>query len=445
MNQFNIDLNSKEKKWALTPITIGNENYYWYRLEIPVESNNLPSWLSKQFIFPKTYWSSREQNFEIAGVGSILSILDLPYPLVSEPLEGNTTFSLRLFGGTSFSLSERKSSLWKCFPDSLFFLPRYEYIYNNSCWTFAINTVSLAKHPFSKIFSNMPISLTTSDDDLPSSVEHKFNHTTHYPPLNQWKKNLDVVLEKIKTKELSKIVLARQTTLAFSNTPCPYKTLKRLKEETVNCYHFLLQLSSQSTFLGASPERLYQRVGDQIQTEALAGTRPRGSTEKEDQALAEELLANTKEREEILHVHDYIHHVLSPLCKKLTCPENHSVMKTANVQHLFIPFKGTLKSNIKDPDIIRTLHPTPAMCGTPLTYALHYILDLEPFDRGWYAGPIGWIGNDSAELAVGIRSCLLKGKDIHLFSGGGILKDSIPQQEWEELDHKTRTFQNIFS
>jgi menaquinone-specific isochorismate synthase len=110
------------------------------------------------------------------------------------------------------------------------------------------------------------------------------------------------------------------------------------------------------------------------------------------------------------------------------------------VQHLYNRFSGTLKPQVTDRDLLQALHPTPAMGGFPREKALAFLEKRECFDRGWYAAPLGWISPDRADFVVGIRSALVLGNDLHVFAGGGIVQGSIPQQEWEELEHKISPF-----
>ena len=114
------------------------------------------------------------------------------------------------------------------------------------------------------------------------------------------------------------------------------------------------------------------------------------------------------------------------------------------MQHLYKKFSCELKTPLLDRDLLDALHPTPAVGGTPRDKALSYIKKNEPFDRGWYAGPIGWISPVKSDIVVAIRSALIKDDTIHLFAGTGIVQGSIPLKEWEELDNKTAQFMDLF-
>ena len=108
--------------------------------------------------------------------------------------------------------------------------------------------------------------------------------------------------------------------------------------------------------------------------------------------------------------------------------------------HLMTQFNGILHPRISDDLILSSLHPTPAVGGYPKEKALKYIKELEPFNRGWYAGVLGFAGYNSAEFCVAIRSGLVKGKTLTLYAGAGIVKESTMEGEWNEIEEKIKSF-----
>ncbi len=177
-------------------------------------------------------------------------------------------------------------------------------------------------------------------------------------------------------------------------------------------------------------------------THALAGTRKRGASSEEDERLRKELLTSDKEKREFQFVRQFLKEQLSSLCDDF---EEHPVQIAQNstLQHLVCNFSGKLKSSISDREIFHALHPTPAVGGTPRKKALDLISQLEDFERGWYASPIGWMSREKAEFAVGIRSALIRKNEMHLFSGTGIVKGSTPEEEWAELEAKINLFTRL--
>lgn len=263
-----------------------------------------------------------------------------------------------------------------------------------------------------------------------------------HPNREEWIRGVEKALELIHRKELQKVVLARICTLELKSAPDPFAITDALQKKAEGAFVFCLQ-SEQNAFLGASPERLFSRKGRSIQTEAIAGTHPRGKTPAEDQQLQQELLNSKKENLEFSFVRDYIQETLTPFCVAPLSFGPVSIHKTTHVQHLYSKCSGILKASVTDEEILAHLHPTPALCGTPKQKAFSLIRELEPFERGLYGGIIGWSTPEESEWIVGIRSCLLQGKTATLFSGTGIVEGSDPEKEWEELNQKLKLYDGI--
>jgi len=120
-------------------------------------------------------------------------------------------------------------------------------------------------------------------------------------------------------------------------------------------------------------------------------------------------------------------------------------MKLVRVQHLMTGIEGELNKDISDQEILECLHPTPAVGGYPQDKAKELIAEIEPFDRGWYSGPVGWISKDSADFAVAIRSGLITKNKLRIYAGAGIVKGSDPDNEWNEIESKIATFLKVLS
>ncbi len=178
-------------------------------------------------------------------------------------------------------------------------------------------------------------------------------------------------------------------------------------------------------------------------SEAIAGTSPRGKSPKADALLKNELINSSKNNAEHAFVIDAIKANLGPLCQQLSHEQKPDVISLGNGHHLITRFEGELKSGIKDEDVLQSLHPTPAVAGTPRAKALGTIRCLEKFARGWYAGPLGYVGLDWAEMVVGIRSGVVKGKQLFVYAGAGIVEGSEPQSEWNEIENKISNFLKV--
>jgi len=349
--------------------------------------DDLLSWLQKQEAFPKVYWRGRGMLEAFAGAGAKQVLHEVP----ESPKEP-------FFGGISFH-----DRLWKGFPPVYFF---------------------------------SPLLLKSAKEQIASpSLNLKLERRCDTPDLAAWKKSVENSLARIQRKQLDKVVLARKTQLHFASAVDPYAVVRHLLATSIFSTVFLFQIAPHETFIGSTPENLYRRQGLHIESEALAGSRPRGAIPIEDEKMKTELLSSDKEKREFAFVKQFIHAELSPLCQHLKWDETRAI-QTAAMHHLYSRVEGQLKDKVSDRRILQTLHPTPSMGGAPRGKALLHLKEEEPFDRGWYAAPIGWTRPGEAEFAIAIRCALVSGREMHLFSGTGIVDGSHPDREWEEMNHK---------
>ncbi len=229
-----------------------------------------------------------------------------------------------------------------------------------------------------------------------------------------------------------KVVLARGVEARSLEPFVISAALADLGRRYANAYIFALAREGR-TFLGASPERLARVAGRRVETMALAGTEPRGTSALEDRLLGEKLLCQAKLQNEHAVVAETIREALAPLTRTLDSPSPPQLLKLHNVQHLMTPISGTLHDNLSVLQVVAALHPTPAVAGEPRAAALEAIRQAEHLDRGWYAGPIGLVAADgSGEFAVALRSALLAERCAMLFAGCGIVDGSDPDQEYDE-------------
>ena len=417
------------------------------RAQVKVEGLKALPWLCAQHPTSRGYWSNRDEPFELAGVGAadmITGDSDLDYGHLMAVLHKRLAMANgnpRYFGGMCFALNGSRDGAWERFKAYRFILPRFEVIARNGSAIFASNMLSHESiDAVEEAFSRVIFPETDGGFFIPP-VLSRFDH----PDEQGWSTNVEAALNAFKPGKYEKVVLARKVTFEFEKPLNAAFLLIALKKTTEQSFHFLFQPHVNSGFLGASPERLYRRDGDLIRTEAIAGSRGRGDSPKEDSALTQALLTSEKDLREHRYVVDGIQDSLEPFCGLLTKSDTPNVLKLSRCQHLITTFKGRLRKGVKDSDLLESLHPTPAVGGYPRDKALADIARLEPFDRGWYAGPVGWIAKDSAQFVVGIRSGLTEEKRLHLFSGAGIVKGSVPEAEWEEIEDKISDFVTLIS
>jgi isochorismate synthase len=251
-----------------------------------------------------------------------------------------------------------------------------------------------------------------------------------------WRAMVERAIEAVRRGELAKVVLARAVEVSGLEPVSVEHALRRLAEDYPGCTLFAFG-HGDAVFLGATPERLIRLRGGRVETMALAGSIRRGTTPEEDAALAGTLLASAKDRREHAVVVDEIRAALAPLCHALVIPEEPSLLSVRNVHHLATPVSSELAGDHTVLELVERLHPTPAVGGAPRANALAFIRAHEPVDRGWYAGPVGWVDcAGEGEFAVALRSGLIRGRTACLYAGCGILADSDPEAEYAESELK---------
>ena len=234
---------------------------------------------------------------------------------------------------------------------------------------------------------------------------------------------------------LRKVVLARQLEVGHRPELGPF--LAALRHIHHTCALFAFGRTGGSVFCGATPELLARVDGVKVSTLALAGTAPRGTGRTEDDLLADQLRNDPKELEEHDHVHSEIFRGLKRAGFVLEPPARTDVMQLPGIQHLATQVSAYAPVGTNVLDVLGALHPTPAVAGLPTDRALAWIDRHEPFDRGWYAGPVGYCdlaGN--GEFHVALRSCLVESDRTRLFAGAGIVGASSSERELEETNLK---------
>ncbi len=421
------------------------------RLEIKIAQYLPLEWLHQQQGFPKVYWQDRDQAFTMAGVGQADLIQAKnrgDHKFFLSPIQAKVAQnhpSLRYYGGFRFSLKSTIDRAWLPFGNGKFFLPRFE-IYQEEETKLALNFIyhpkvdkEVLQEKLLEELEELDFNSEKTIEDLPSLEEKK-----EVPSYEKWEKNLQIALQAFQEKEMDKVVLARQSVSYHHGFLSATNLLKHLQNHAEKAFIFLFQLDSDHAFLGATPERLYSRQGNSIYTEAVAGTRPRGESPEEDHWYEEDLRGSEKDRHEHQLVERSISESLHSLCQHYQGPMSRKILKLRRVQHLYSSFQGELKDDIQSGEILTEMHPTPAVAGYPKENSLKRIAKWENFDRGWYAGPIGWLGQGKEEFAVGIRSALIHKDKISFFAGAGIVPGSSSQSEWQEVSNKINNVKKLF-
>ena len=422
------------------------------RIEIEIDPVDPLTWLNAQQDRSKTYWRSRDASFEMAGIGAadLVEITDTPdfdqlQTHIADHLSDSDS-AVRYYGGLRFDpslIADKRDSRWNSFGSCRLVLHRFELVINNDRCCLACNLFDneLNDDRIGAIITTARdlVTIYNRNDSDPNTPTLRQD----FPDRDRWIDNVRRAISSFSTGESQKLVLARRASMEFNSSLCPWPLLERLRQHGENCFLFGIQPDPQTAFIGATPERLFRRETNQIFTEAMAGTRRRGNDTQTDRELSNELTTSEKELWEHQLVVTGIETGLGRICDRHTTFDGPLPFKLARIQHLQTRFTGHLKPGINNFRIISALHPSAAVGGYPVETAPALLHQFEPFDRGWYAGQVGWIGADSAEFAVAIRSALLSNTRLDLFSGAGIVRGSQPESEWDEIEAKIGLFLSL--
>ena len=414
------------------------------RVEVPARPADPLRWLAGQRAGPRTYWRGRGEDQARAGLGAALTV-DADTLADGRLADAVATLpaGARLTTTARFDPAVGVGREWAAFGGVRLVLPRVEYRSDGRAATLAVH---LAPGETAEVARRALAGLRPADDQ-PAGLPLPFMRRDD-PDRADWGRMLRWALGAFQDGRLDKVVLARRARYLFEESVDAIDLLDRLEAATPRCYHALASPSPGLAFVTATPERLLRLDGRVLRTEAVAGTRPRSEADADDDRLRDELLASEKDQREHGYVRRAIVDALGPLAASVEVDEHASAMTLARGRHLRTGIRAELADGVGALDVLRALHPTPAVGGTPTVAALDAIDRLEPFDRGLYAGPVGWIGRaedgaEAADLAVGIRSGLVDGRSLSLYSGAGIVEGSDPGAEWAEIEHKIGDFARV--
>jgi anthranilate synthase component 1 len=253
---------------------------------------------------------------------------------------------------------------------------------------------------------------------------------------DSFEKSVEKAKEYVKSGDIIQVVLSQR----FSGdlTADPFDIYRVLRTLNPSPYMFFLRLDD-TVIAGASPEVMVRKEGDRVELRPIAGTRPRGVDADDDARLAEELLADPKERAEHVMLVDLGRNDLGRVCAtgSVTVSELMVIERYSHVMHIVSNVKGQLLAGRDAFDLVRATFPAGTLSGAPKIRAMQIIDELEPVRREIYGGAVGYFSfSGNMDLAIAIRTLVIKDGKIHLQAGAGIVADSDPASEWQETVNK---------
>ena len=272
-------------------------------------------------------------------------------------------------------------------------------------------------------------------ETVPALAPSTFTFSDGTLTSDEWKKRVTEVINRVNTNGVDKVVLARDIVANSDSEIDARPILKTLSSEYPSTWVF-----SVDGLVGATPELLLRLSRGMVTSRVLAGTIPKTGDDEKDLALAASLARSSKDLEEHEYAVRSVADALDPFCSSTNVPESPFVLHLANVMHLATDVTGALiesKQHVDAFSLLKNLHPSAAVCGTPRNLAFDVIDEIEGMDRGRYAGPVGWIdASGDGELGIALRCGQITDRKIRIFAGCGIVAGSIPEKEVEESNAK---------
>ncbi len=384
-----------------------------------------------------------EDRFAAAG----RSCADAMRDAVAEPDLDQLAAGPVWVGGFAFAPDGGGSPQWSSLPPALLVLPEVSIARHAGRASATVNVVcrggedpdALARRALARLGTLRPASIPLTDPDPAAGYEIS-------SPLEP-ERYVDAVArarEHIRSGELEKVVLAREVRVSAPAPFRPASVFDGLRSAYPSCFCFCVG-TPEAAFVGASPELLVRREGAGVSSVALAGSTRRSADPAVDDHLGQRLLQDAKERAEQEIVTRRIERSLAPLSVWVAAAAEPTLVKVANIQHLATPVRAQLSQPRSAAELAGVLHPTPAVGGEPWP-AARELLSLEQLDRGWYAGPVGWMdAAEDGELCVALRCALLQGRTAHCYAGVGVVSESDPEAELAETEVKLQALLTVLT
>lgn len=344
-----------------------------------------------------------------------------------------------LVGGFAFDEQGGGSGQWSSFPPALLTLPELALTRSGGRTWLTLSAIAGGGDGAGEIRERVGRRLAAlRGAELPLLDPDQRGETriTSVAPPRRYEQAVEAARRRIAAGELEKVILAREVAVEAPSAHDPGAIFAALRELFASCFCFCAG-SPEGAFLGASPELLVRRRGAGAATVALAGSARRSADPALDDHLGEQLRRSAKDRSEHEIVVRRIERTLGPRSVWVQAEREPMLIRVANIQHLATPVHAQLAEPVSALELASMLHPTPAVGGEPAPAALNAIAELEGMDRGWYAGPVGWMdAAEDGDWCVALRSALLRDRTAHLYAGAGIVAASDPAAELAETELK---------
>ena len=409
-----------------------------YSSSVPIEADIVDAFCIMQKGFTDQFvYYRKDAPRRFMGLGRCIALSSMEG--VDCELEGPADVQPVFFSFNRFDAENPApcDELFDAFPRLRFMLPEIVLIQTDAGSYLQVNSLSPVYQGRVRRFLKQAAS-------APARTRRTIPHRIEPDSREDWRRAVGEALAAIDAGVVGKVVLSRRQKLVadepFSSKDLLVNLIDGDARGTVLLYRY-----ADVFFCGCTPELLVRKDGARVSSMCLAGTCPAGADEQERRRLADELMADGKNRAEHDYVVRHVREVFRRVCFDVDVPQTPGIMPLTHVQHLHTPAAAQVLDGVSLWELMGDLHPTPAVSGTPVGEARMLIRRIERYNRGFFAGACGCIdAAGDGEFSVGLRTGVFDGETGWLYAGCGIVAGSDADAEYDEIGLKLKTILDAF-
>ena len=409
-----------------------------YSSSVPIEADIVDAFCIMQKGFTDQFvYYRKDAPRRFMGLGRCIALSSMEG--VDCELEGPADVQPVFFSFNRFDAENPApcDELFDAFPRLRFMLPEIVLIQTDAGSYLQVNSLSPVYQGRVRRFLKQAAS-------APARTRRTIPHRIEPDSREDWRRAVGEALAAVDAGVVGKVVLSRRQKLVadepFSSKDLLVNLIDGDARGTVLLYRY-----ADVFFCGCTPELLVRKDGARVSSMCLAGTCPAGADEQERRRLADELMADGKNRAEHDYVVRHVREVFRRVCFDVDVPQTPGIMPLTHVQHLHTPAAAQVLDGVSLWELMGDLHPTPAVSGTPVGEARMLIRRIERYNRGFFAGACGYIdAAGDGEFSVGLRTGVFDGETGWLYAGCGIVAGSEPDAEYDEIGLKLKTILDAF-
>lgn len=393
--------------------------------------------LQKGFTDQFVYYDKQKPR-RAMGLGRCIALSSLND--ADQILQGETQKPPVFFSFTRFDADNPKPAdeMMQAFPNLRFMLPELVLLEDETGCYLQVNSLG-------PVYEGRVARFCRHAQEAPKRTQRAIAFDRIEDEFADWETLMDASLAAIQSGRIDKIVPSRRVQVVahepFSSKDVLVNLIDGSARGTVFMYRY-----GDVFFCGCTPELLVEKQGSTVESMCLAGTTATGATSDETFLLAEQLMADPKNRREHEYVVHFMREVFGRNCYDVEIPQNPCVVELRQLQHLMTPVRAQIMSGRTLPSLVSQLHPTPALAGAPVGEALQCLREVETYNRGFFGGAVGFVdGSGDGSFVVAIRSGVFDGERGWIYAGCGVIEGSRAREEYEETNLKLQTILTAFS